>query len=154
MYIGQSSFLKPDFTYWFSYILAHLCCKEIVWTSNIPKRMKDVTFKMGYVLAFLNVRKIYINRIIKDFKILNNSNYRNLIPHIVLLISWLPDIVQKWSYGSHLSNEICISLVACLLAGEIKQKLHKTLWCDFFRHPVQSVSKPNANSTQPNSKKL
>ena len=33
--------------------------------------MKDVTFKMGYVLAFLNVRKIYINRIIKDFKILH-----------------------------------------------------------------------------------
>ena len=54
----------------------------------------------------------------QDFRLIIILDSWNLVPHIVLLISWLPDIVGKflfyrWSYGSHLWHEICPSLLAC-----------------------------------------
>ena len=124
--IGQSCVLKSDVELIFGppYVL-----QKWVWTWSMPK---DVTFKMGYVSAlkkFIAGEKLCINPgsiRFQDNRLFIILNSWNLIPHTVLLISRLPDIVQK----SFCTPDWIISQPSRMfMAREIKQKLwHLFLW--------------------------
>ena len=60
----------------------------------IKKMLNNITFKMGCVPTFIP-RKLSCGIRFQDVRLFIISNSWNLIPHIVLLESWLPDITQK-----------------------------------------------------------
>ena len=86
-----------------------------VWTGNMPKEVTFKLFMAKEVMHKLRWYKISKYLFVHYFKFLKSN-----APYFFLLISQLPDIIQKCFvfqmelYESHLSNEICPSLLACL----------------------------------------